>query len=407
VSDANDGDTAPDDPGINCKRPESPSQGCNTKQIAKPRGTQDTPTKGRGGSSHGVPATQGIASDGSGGSSGDPYVLPKHGGSDPDLPDHVFSPFSQGTDYSCPGSTWQEGANEQLTEDGKSDKGKPFKSLPRDQDRSSRARTEERDRKMNQMREEIARETRDYMRRREKMEGELAEMEQEIEKDHQIRRTKNRKRSSTVAFMEDMDMRHEIEGYLLGKGKRPSKNEPTNFVLSNEEWVNRLVRHQGAESQITAIRTELMELGQNEEDVREWLLRHHNERWYRGNGEWDDLNYSMQQRLYWIGVEQRDARARIAAIEAQVIAMAVFEDVQKMTDQAKAAAEELSMKFIGPRNGNPGPPPPPFYPPRCRWGGLLDHDGRQVTYEEYLQGYLERKARDLIRRRRQERTRLC
>ena len=83
-------------------------------------------------------------------------------------------------------------------------------------------------------------------------------------------------------------------------------------------------------------------------------------RGYRGNGEWEDLNYSMQQRLFWIGVEQRNARARVAAIEAQVIAMAVVEDTQKMIDQAKAAADELSMKFIGPRNGYSGPPPIPF-----------------------------------------------
>jgi hypothetical protein len=252
------------------------------------------------------------------------------------------------------------------------------------------------------MRERIARERRDHMRRREKLEGELADMEQEVEKDYQIRRARNRKRSSDVAFMNIMEVRHEIERYLLGKGKEPSKNEPTNVVLSNEEWVIRLVRHQGAESQITAIRAELMELGHNEDDIREWLLRHHNERWYRGNGEWEDLNYSMQQRLYWIGVEQRNARARVAAIEAQVIAMAVVEDTQKMVDQAKAAADELSMKFIGPRNGHPGPPPLPFYPPKCSWSGLLDHDGRRVTYEEYIQDYLERKAEDLIRRRREQ-----
>jgi hypothetical protein len=221
----------------------------------------------------------------------------------------MYSSFFQGTNYSCLESTWQEGANEQLTEDGKSDKGKSFKPLPRDQDRSSRARNKERDREMNRMRERIARERRDHMKRREKLEGELAEMEQEVEKDYQIRRAKNRKRSSNAAFMDIMEVRHEIEGYLLGKGKEPSEDEPTNFVLSDEEWVIRLVRHQSAESQITAIRAELMELGHNEDDIREWLLRHHNERWYRGNGEWEDLNYSMQQRIFWIGVEQRNARA--------------------------------------------------------------------------------------------------
>jgi hypothetical protein len=72
----------------------------------------------------------------------------------------------------------------------------------------------------------------------------------------------------------------------------------------------------------------------------------------------------MQQRLYWIGVEQRNARARVAALEAQVIAMAVFEDAQKMMDQARAAAEELNRVFIGPRNGYPRAPHVPFYPHR-------------------------------------------
>ena len=198
-----------------------------------------------------------------------------------------------------------------------------------------------------------------------------------------------------------MDVRSEVEGYLgLGRGKEPSEDEPTNFTLSDEEWVTRLIRNQGADSQITAIRAELMELGQAEEDIREWMLRHHNDRWYRGNGEWEDLNYRMQQRLYWIGVEQRNARARVAALEAQVIAMAVFEDAQKMMDQAQTAAEELNRVFIGPRNGHPQAPPVPFYPYRGRWDGLNDHLGRQVTYEEYMQDYRQRQAEDLIRRRR-------
>jgi len=246
----------------------------------------------------------------------------------------------------------------------------------------------------------MAREKRDYLRRRERQEDELAEMQQEAARDRQVNRTRNRKRSFNTAFMANMDLRHEIEGYLLGRGKKSSKDEPTNFTLSDEEWVTRLIRNQGADSQITAIRAELMELGQAEEDIREWLLRHHNERWYRGNGEWEDLNYSMQQRLYWIGVEQHGARARVAALEAQVIAMAVFEDAQKMMDQAQAAAEELSRTFIGPRNGYPRAPPVPFYPHRGRWDGLSDHYGRQVTYEEYMQDYRKRKAEDLIRRRR-------
>ena len=246
----------------------------------------------------------------------------------------------------------------------------------------------------------MAREKRDYLRRRERQEDELAEMQQEAGRDRQVNRTRNRKRSFSTAFMANMDLRHEIEGYLLGRGKESSKDEPTNFTLSDEEWVTRLIRNQGADSQITAIRAELMELGQAEEDIRGWLLRHHNERWYRGNGEWEDLNYSMQQRLYWIGVEQHGARARVAALEAQVIAMAVFEDAQKMMDQAQAAYEGLSRIFIGPRLGRPAPPPPPYCPYRGRWDGLSNHCGKQVTYEEYMKDYRERYAEDLVLRRR-------
>jgi hypothetical protein len=33
---------------------------------------------------------------------------------------------------------------------------------------------------------------------------------------------------------------------------------------------------------------------------------------------------------------------------------------------------------------------------------LRDYDGNSVTYEEYIQDYLERKAADLIRRRREQ-----
>jgi hypothetical protein len=95
-----------------------------------------------------------------------------------------------------------------------------------------------------------------------------------------------------------------------------------------------------------------------------------------------------------------NARARVAALEAQVIAAAVVEDAQKMMDQAHAAAEELSRVFIGPRNGYPRAPPVPFYQPRYHWDGLRDHLGRRVTYEEYMQDYRERRAEDLIRRRR-------
>ena len=36
------------------------------------------------------------------------------------------------------------------------------------------------------------------------------------------------------------------------------------------------------------------------------------------------------------------------------------------------------------------------------WDGLRDYDGNSVTYEEYIQDYLEGKAADLIRRRREQ-----
>ena len=100
------------------------------------------------------------------------------------------------------------------------------------------------------------------------MEGELAEMKQEVEDDYQIQRSKNQKLFNNAAFMKIMEIRHKIEGYLLGKGKEPSECEPTNFVFSDEEWVIRLVRHQSAESQITVIRAELRELSQQDGDIR-------------------------------------------------------------------------------------------------------------------------------------------
>jgi hypothetical protein len=80
-----------------------------------------------------------------------------------------------------------------------------------------------------------------------------------------------------------------LEEYLVKEGKRPSEDEPTDLTPTKEEWLTRIVRHRGVESQTTAIRNKLMELDQEEEDVRTWLLRHTNERWYRGNGEWDYL----------------------------------------------------------------------------------------------------------------------
>ena len=114
-----------------------------------------------------------------------------------------------------------------------------------------------------------------------------------------------------------MYIRNTTEEYLVKEGKKPSEDEPTTLTLTEEQWLTRLVKHRGVESQMTVIRYELMELGQEEDDVRTWLLRYTNERWHRGNGEWDNLSYSMQQRLYWIGSEQRAARARIATLDAQ------------------------------------------------------------------------------------------
>jgi cell division septum initiation protein DivIVA len=80
--------------------------------------------------------------------------------------------------------------------------------------------------------------------------------------------------------------------------------------------------------------------------------------------------------------------------------MAVFEDTQKMADQAEAAAEALNGRFIGPRLGKHAPPPLPFYPPMCPWSGLLHYRGKQVSYEEYMQSYQESLASDIEHRRR-------
>ena len=204
------------------------------------------------------------------------------------------------------------------------------------------------------------------------------------------------------AFLDDMYTWNAVDGYLVKRGKSPSEDEPTDLTLTKEEWLTRVVRHRGVESQTTAIRNGLMELDQEEENIRAWLLRHTNERWYRGNGEWDDLLYSMEQRLYWIGSAQRAARAQIAALGAQMIAMAVYEDAQKMVDQAETAAEALSGRFIGPRLGQPAAPPVPFYPPMNPWSGLLHFRGEHVSFEEYMQGYREDLERDIAHRRRDQ-----
>ena len=108
----------------------------------------------------------------------------------------------------------------------------------------------------------------------------------------------------------------------------------------------------------------------------------------------------MEQRLYCIGNAQRAARAQIAALGAQMIAMAVYEDAQKMADQAEAAAEALNGRFIGPRLGKHTPPTLPFYPPLNPWSGLLHFRGEQVSFEEYMHGYRESLERDIARRKR-------
>ena len=82
--------------------------------------------------------------------------------------------------------------------------------------------------------------------------------------------------------------------------------------------------------------------------------------------------------------------------------MAVFEDTQKMADQAEAAAEALSGRFIGPRLGQPAAPPVPFYPPMNPWSGLLHFRGEHISFEEYMQGYREDLERDIARRRRDQ-----
>jgi hypothetical protein len=207
--------------------------------------------------------------------------MPNHGELDHYYLDPLYldSPFQQGTDYSCPDSTWQEGANEQLVRDGRSDKGRAFKPLPEDQDRSSNARIRERDMEMSDLIDQMAKERQEYLRKRKRQEDDFAKMRQEADRDHHINRARGRKRLLSAAFISDMDVRSEIGGYLgIGRGKESSEDEPTDLTLSDEEWVTRLIRSQGAESQITAIRAELMELGQAEEDIREWMLRHHNER---------------------------------------------------------------------------------------------------------------------------------
>ena len=86
---------------------------------------------------------------------------------------------------------------------------------------------------------------------------------------------------------------------------------------------------------MVAIRSELMDLEEEEMDVRTWLMRHTTEVWQRGNGEWERLSYRMQHRLYWIGTEQRASQARLGALRAQAVVMAVVEDTRKWWNRLK------------------------------------------------------------------------
>jgi hypothetical protein len=166
VPSVDDGDNAADVPGVNCKQPSNPTQEahasdqeCSTKQDIGPSAPQGIPGDGSGGTSHTAPTctTQSIPNDGSGGCNSDPvetqdepFALPNHRLADPNLEPDIqrlsgnrngngpqfpaqgfhpprnlfFNPFFQGTNYSSPGSTWQEGANAQLCdEEGRAAKG--------------------------------------------------------------------------------------------------------------------------------------------------------------------------------------------------------------------------------------------------------------------------------------------
>ena len=77
----------------------------------------------------------------------------------------------------------------------------------------------------------------------------------------------------------------DTDSYLVTPDKVPSEEEPIDLRLSEEERLTRLVRHRGVDSMMVAIRSELMDLEEEEMDVRTWLMRHTNEVWRRGNGE--------------------------------------------------------------------------------------------------------------------------
>jgi hypothetical protein len=277
-------DTGPNIPGVNCKSEKSTSKVQDARRLEQ--GITQA-SEARGSSSNGDPPTSALPDDGSGGSSGtpppyaDPPIAPNHEESDDYYLDplHYEPPFQPSTDYSSPDSTWQEWANEQLVRDGRSDKGKAFKPLPEDRDRSSNTRIRKRNEKMIDLKEQMIQEENEHQRKKRKQEDDFDKMRQEAERDHNINRARDREKLFDATFMSDMNMRNEIGKYLgNGQEKESSEDEPTDLTLSDEEWLTRTIRHDGAESQITAIRAVLMELGQDEEDIREWLLRHHNER---------------------------------------------------------------------------------------------------------------------------------
>jgi len=60
----------------------------------------------------------------------------------------------------------------------------------------------------------------------------------------------------------------DTDDYLVAPDKIPSEEEPIDLELSEGEKLTRLVRHRGVDSQMMAIRNELMDLEEEEMNVR-------------------------------------------------------------------------------------------------------------------------------------------
>ena len=93
--------------------------------------------------------------------------------------------------------TWREGEIERLVDAGKSDTGKWFDPLPEGLEQPSQARARKRREESQRLKDELAQKAAETEER-------LTELDREDERDRQVLRTADRKRTRTEAFDDEM-----------------------------------------------------------------------------------------------------------------------------------------------------------------------------------------------------------